>query len=230
MIHGPRRHSLHPKRKRFDFVILVSNNDMLLIWFAITATLTYCVLLAVVHPQGALWNSNYSLYHSRVCGSPAIDGYARVNETCLRQSPTATLYTKGKDPTITARIDRFADYDGIAVKWGIDNKVSSVEECAEQCMSFNKMVEGDTLPCTAFVYCDAPVCFEPDAHHHTQGDCWLKFSEAPASPEVNMRGRLPPDMRARHPEAPIACPWHAGVLLPRNIRLTNGTFSPRSEW
>jgi len=205
---------------------------MLLVWFVVSAVLTYCVFLAVLQPEvGLLGNTNHSIYYTRVCGSPAIDGYAHVNETCLRQSPTATGYKKGIDPTITARIDRFADYDGIAVKWGIDNKVSSVEECAEQCMAFNKkMVEADGLPCTAFVYCDAPVCFEPDAHHHTQGDCWLKFSEAPASPEVNMRGRLPPDMRARHPEAPLACPWHAGVLLPENIPLTNGTFSPRSEW
>lgn len=203
---------------------------MLLIWFAASFFLTYSLLVAILHPQGAFRGGDYSVYHTRVCGSPAIDGYSHVNESCLHSSPTARLYrTEGVRKTLVPRIDLFADYDGIAVKWGIDNKVSSVEECAEQCVSFNTVAQ--TLPCTAFVYCDSPVCFEPDAHHHTKGDCWLKFSEAPASPEVNMRGRLPPEMRARHPEdAPIACPWHAGVLLPEHIPLTNGTFSPRYEW
>jgi hypothetical protein len=29
------------------------------------------------------------LMSTRVCGSPAVDGYAHVNATCLEQSPTA---------------------------------------------------------------------------------------------------------------------------------------------
>ncbi len=29
-------------------------------------------------------------------------------------------------------------------------------------------------------------CFEPDAHHHTKGNCWLKFTEGPAAPEVGL--------------------------------------------
>lgn len=40
------------------------------------------------------------------------------------------------------------------------------------------------MPCNAFVWCPDDVCFEPDAHHHTKGDCWLKFTEGPAYPEV----------------------------------------------
>ena len=40
------------------------------------------------------------------------------------------------------------------------------------------------LPCNAFAFCPDDVCFEPDAHHHTKGDCWLKFTEAPLAPEV----------------------------------------------
>ena len=74
------------------------------------------------------------------------------------------------------------------------------------------------------------MCFEPDAHKHTLGDCWLKFTEAPASPEVNMRGRISNDQRARHPTAPEFVQWHSGVLLPPGVQLTNGSWSPRYQW
>ena len=41
------------------------------------------------------------------------------------------------------------------------------------------------LPCNTFTWCGEPAgCFEPDIHEHTFGDCWLKFTEAPAVPEV----------------------------------------------
>jgi hypothetical protein len=42
----------------------------------------------------------------------------------------------------------------------------------------------EALPCNAFSWCGADECFEPDAHRHTKGDCWLKWTEAPARPEV----------------------------------------------
>jgi hypothetical protein len=87
-----------------------------------------------------------------------------------------------------------------------------------------------TMPCNAFAFCAEPNCFEPDAHKHSQGDCWLKFTEAPASPEVNMRGRLSKAMQQRHPQAPAAVAWHAGVLLPRGVQLRNGSWSPRHNW
>lgn len=74
------------------------------------------------------------------------------------------------------------------------------------------------------------MCFEPDAHNHTFGDCWLKWCEAPARPEINFRGALPPEFRARHPSAPARVQWTAGVLLPAGVRYTNGTLSPRFYW
>ena len=40
------------------------------------------------------------------------------------------------------------------------------------------------LPCNAFSFCPDERCWEPDMHKHGLGDCWLKFTEAPASPEV----------------------------------------------
>jgi hypothetical protein len=88
----------------------------------------------------------------------------------------------------------------------------------------------DRLPCNAFVWCGDVECFEPDAHRHTLHDCWLKFTEAPAVPEVNMRGRFPSEYRSRHPNAPAEVQWRAGVLLPRGVRLTNGTWSVRWQW
>jgi len=42
----------------------------------------------------------------------------------------------------------------------------------------------ELLPCNAFAWCSEEECFEPDAHKHSKGDCWLKFTEGPAAPEV----------------------------------------------
>lgn len=86
------------------------------------------------------------------------------------------------------------------------------------------------LPCNAFAWCSQATCFEPDAHSHSKGDCWLKFTEAPASPEVNMRGRLSKAQQRRHPDAPVQVQWHSGVVLPRGVTLTNGSWSPRHDW
>lgn len=86
------------------------------------------------------------------------------------------------------------------------------------------------LPCNVWVYCPEEVCFEADAHHHTKGDCWLKFSEAPQSPEINARGEFPQDFLNRHPEAPKKTPWISGILVPPGQVLTNGTWGPRYSW
>jgi hypothetical protein len=49
--------------------------------------------------------------------------------------------------------------------------------------------------------------------------------------QLNMRGDLPADYRARHhPKAPARTQWVAGVLLPSGVALTNGTWSPRWSW
>lgn len=47
------------------------------------------------------------------------------------------------------------------------------------------------LTCS-FVFCAAAKCYSPDAFlgKHARGNCWLKFTEAPGNPEVNMRGSL----------------------------------------
>mmetsp|Transcript_1104 Transcript_1104/g.3307 ORF Transcript_1104/g.3307 Transcript_1104/m.3307 type:complete len:89 (+) Transcript_1104:177-443(+) len=67
-----------------------------------------------------------------------------------------------------------ADYDGLAVGWGINNKKQSALECAEACRNHRPgpHVGGpfQNLPCNAFVWCPVKfeVCFEPDAHKRRQ--------------------------------------------------------------
>ncbi|KAG2455183.1 hypothetical protein HYH02_000999 [Chlamydomonas schloesseri] len=175
---------------------------------------------------------------ARVCGSPAIDGYSHVVPKCLEDSPTAKWWEDyyaagGKQSDLVVHIEKASDYDGLAVYWGINNKKATVEECAEHCKNhMPNVVDGPfkKLPCNAFAFCPDEVCFEPDAHHHTKGDCWLKFTEGPANPEVNMRGDLPQSYRSRHPTAPNRVQWQSGVLLPPGVKLTNGTWGPRWTW
>eukprot|EP00271_Cylindrocystis_brebissonii_P022552 TRINITY_DN8723_c0_g1_i1.p1 TRINITY_DN8723_c0_g1~~TRINITY_DN8723_c0_g1_i1.p1 ORF type:complete len:266 (-),score=27.49 TRINITY_DN8723_c0_g1_i1:426-1223(-) len=176
----------------------------------------------------------------RVCGSPAIDGYAHVVPECLLNSPTAKawreLHPQGgpSGSTLACNMERAVSMDGLAVGWGLTNKKTSPEACCQACREHvpGPQVGGpfQNLPCNIWVYCPDPVCFEADAHHHTQGDCWLKFSEAPHVPEINARGDFDEAFRQRHPEAPQRTPWISGVLVPAGLTLTNGTWGPRASW
>ncbi|GFH11989.1 uncharacterized protein HaLaN_07600, partial [Haematococcus lacustris] len=97
----------------------------------------------------------------------------------------------GKQSDLVAHIELASDYDGLAVVWGIKNTKATVEECAEHCKRhMPNTVQGpfSKLPCNAFAFCPDDVCFEPDAHHHTKGDCWLKFTEGPVAPEATAPG------------------------------------------
>ena len=68
----------------------------------------------------------------------------------------------------------------------------------------------EKLPCNAFAYCPDEVCFEPDAHHHTKGDCWLKFTEGPAAPEVRRRPAGQPGCwRNSSPSHSVAAGWRS---------------------
>jgi len=156
----------------------------------------------------------------------------------MKQSPTnqwfqAYYRAGGKQADLVVHYDQAASYDGIAVAWGLTNKKDTVEECAAHCL---RHMPGDIpgpfqqMPCNVFVYCPLEECWEPDAWHATKGDCWLKFSEAPAKPEVNVRGDLSRAVKERHPEAPPRVQWVSGVLLPPGVELTNGTWSPRVNW
>lgn len=84
-------------------------------------------------------------------------------------------------------VEKAADYDGLAVAWGIGNKMATAEDCAVACLNHKPgVIQGPyvNLPCNAFAWCPDEICFEPDAHTHHKGDCWLKFTEGPAYPEV----------------------------------------------
>jgi hypothetical protein len=181
----------------------------------------------------------------RVCGSPAVDGYSHVKPECLEKSPTAkwweSYYAKGgKQGELIVWMEKGGDYDGLAVAWGLGNKKETAEDCAKACLAHMPNTIGGPytkLPCNSFTWCPEDICFEPDAHKHTKGDCWLKFTEGPAYPELNMRGELPADYRQRHQrpgnpsyDAPKFVQWWGGVLLPRGIEPTNGTYGPRWKW
>eukprot|EP00854_Cymbomonas_tetramitiformis_P001395 gene1395-1998_t len=111
---------------------------------------------------------------TRECGSPAVGAYAHVDIPCLESSITAKDHPT--DPTerlrMAAHIEDHADYDGLAVVWGIGNKKPSAEACADAC----RRHQPGTL--------HFEQCFEADAHTHRAGDCWLKFTEVPESMEV----------------------------------------------
>lgn len=81
-----------------------------------------------------------------------------------------------------------AEYDGVAVKWGLGNKMETAEDCARACLNHKiGEIKGpfENVPCNAFAWCPDEICYEPDAHKHSKGDCWLKFTEGPAYPEVD---------------------------------------------
>lgn len=182
----------------------------------------------------------------RACGSPASDAYASVNASCLLESPTAVAYEMARLEAVvnnrgandwalaaSCNLEEHVSLDGVAVAWGLTNKMDSAAACCDACRTH---VAGkghgpfSRLPCNAWVWCPEETCFEPDAHQHTKGDCWLKFTELPHRPEVNQRGQMPASYLQRHPNAPNLTQWFGGVILLPGIELTNGTWSPRADW
>ncbi len=77
---------------------------------------------------------------------------------CLEDSPTAKWYLDyyargGKQTELIVHIEKGADFDGLAVAWGLGNKKASAEECAKQCLEHMPgKVDGPfkKLPCNAF--------------------------------------------------------------------------------
>lgn len=131
-----------------------------------------------------------------------------------------------RPPTDACGTEYHADYDGKGVfNWGLDKKehVADAAACCAKCMKHSK--------CNSWVFCPDEVCFAPDAHRHTRGECWLKDQRDPASPSVNMRGAYTAKYRARHGHhhAPPMVQWIAGAIrLTRPA--TNGTWSGRAVW
>lgn len=176
---------------------------------------------------------------SRACGSPAIDGYSQVDSHCVAASPTARRYLAllEEGAHLVGHTELGGDYDGLGVRWGIGHTKQTWQECEQACRDHRPSSKGGgafgTLPCNIWTWCSRPKCFEPDAHQHSFGDCWLKFSELPEAPEVNWRdpSRMRPAYLRRHKkEVSDGCPWVSGALLPQEVPMGNGTWGPRAYW
>jgi len=102
----------------------------------------------------------------RECGSPAVDGYAKVNLTCLAMSVTAREFdasTTGRE-RLVVHAEEHASYDGVAVRWGIHHTTQTAAECAKRCREHVVKPNGtgaEVLPCNVFVWCpiDVERCF-----------------------------------------------------------------------
>ena len=183
---------------------------------------------------------------ARECGDPAVDGYAHVDPKCLETSRTNREFdaSPAARAELVAWYEPHASYDGLAVRWGIGHRAASAKACASRCRDHAPGPPNAgpfaNLPCNAWVWCPTNVrrCFEPDAHTHGAGDCWLKFTETPESPQVNQRGanddrRMEArgmKYRSRHADAPSKTHWTSGVMLPPGQTPSNGTFGPRALW
>jgi hypothetical protein len=177
---------------------------------------------------------------SRACGSPAIDGYSHVDPACFDNSPTARRYAQTLQGSaeashkLVAFSEQAADYDGLGVRWGIGHKKQRWQDCEQACRDHRPSARGgpySKLPCNVWTWCSRKVCFEPDAHSHSFGDCWLKFSELPEAPEVNMREPMRRAFLRRHrKEMADGVPWVSGALLLPGTAFTNGTWGPRAYW
>ncbi len=73
--------------------------------------------------------------------------YAHVVPQCLIDSPSAKWWfdweaTGGKPEDLVVHIELHADFDGLAVGWGIGNKKASAEECGEACRAHRRNPKG----------------------------------------------------------------------------------------
>lgn len=133
---------------------------------------------------------------------------------------------KWSSPTDECGTELHADYDGTrAWNWGLDKRqhVADAAACCAKCKAHAR--------CNSWVFCPDPVCYAPDAHKHTQGECWMKDQRDSASPSVNMRGKYTAKYRARagHHHAPAMVQWISGTIRRTRVA-TNGTWSGRAVW
>lgn len=98
---------------------------------------------------------------TRVCGSPAVDGYAHVKPDCLEASPTAKWWReyKPKPEDLDIHIERGADYDGLAGgrQGGVcDCSAASRQYVGEGCMTAVQPARRDVPPAHLETYTAAP--------------------------------------------------------------------------
>ena len=122
------------------------------------------------------------------------------------------------------RIFKHMDLDGYALRWGSDNKATSLEHCGQLCMEYAPAAPY-FMPCNVFVFCPLEMCFAPAQlpKGSRKGWCWLKNQHDPTVPHVNMNGT---DRRA----ATGFVEWHAGVVVRKGAAVRTDTKSARASW
>lgn len=68
------------------------------------------------------------------------------------------------------------DYDGAAVRWGLNHHKESAADCCQACLVQAKRAKPNEKKCNVWVYCPAEMgCHSPDIYEHRLGECWLKY-------------------------------------------------------
>ncbi|KAL2318592.1 hypothetical protein Fmac_032468 [Flemingia macrophylla] len=102
------------------------------------------------------------------------------------------------------------DYDGTAVKWGLNHHKDSAADCCQACLDQAKRAKEGENKCNIWVYCPSEVgCHSPDVYQHKHQECWLKYAE---KPKLNFKDRYPEWYRNLRPSAPLIVPWASGVV------------------
>ncbi|PQM40669.1 uncharacterized protein Pyn_27794 [Prunus yedoensis var. nudiflora] len=102
------------------------------------------------------------------------------------------------------------DYDGAAVRWGLNHHKDSAADCCQACLDQAKRAKPNEKRCNIWVYCPSESgCHSPDIYEHKLGECWLKYAE---TPKLNFKDRYPQSYRNNHPSAPLVVPWASGIV------------------
>ena len=140
----------------------------------------------------------------RECGSPAADAYVSANPGCLGRSGTARAYRRVREGAV-GRLEwalwqeERADYDGLAVRWGVGWKQESARACAEACLAHEPgSVPGpfEDLPC-AIPPRHSPVPSVRASAPAPRLDCFLRQRKVRAILMLKLRAILMPRGAAR---------------------------------
>ncbi|XP_021820248.1 uncharacterized protein LOC110761969 [Prunus avium] len=102
------------------------------------------------------------------------------------------------------------DYDGAAVRWGLNHHKDSAADCCQACLDQAKRAKPNEKKCNIWVYCPSESgCHSPDIYEHKLGECWLKYAE---TPKLNFKDKYPESYRNNHPSAPLVVPWASGIV------------------
>ncbi|KAI5354509.1 hypothetical protein L3X38_007404 [Prunus dulcis] len=102
------------------------------------------------------------------------------------------------------------DYDGAAVRWGLNHHKDSAADCCQACLDQAKRAKPNEKRCNIWVYCPSEGgCHSPDIYEHKLGECWLKYAE---TPKRNFKDKYPESYRNNHPSAPLVVPWASGIV------------------